>query len=103
MEYMIMEAIEELLNKALELPNGYHCEVYIRNGKLEFSDWLNQNEWTTDNDKPEYIGELRSVTRDEVIELGYENKDIPNNITYEDALGIIGDPLISNLKKENIL
>ena len=98
-----MGEIEELLNKALELPNGYHCEVYIRNGKLQFSDRLNQNEWTTDNDKPEYIGELRSVTREEVIELGYENKDIPNNITYEDALGIIGDPLISNLKKENIL
>lgn len=95
--------IEKLLEKALELPDGYHCEVYVRNGELEFSDWLNENEWTTGTNGKNYCGNIRSITTKEIIEMGYNREDIPDEVSYEDILALIGNPdLLSAIERKEL-
>lgn len=71
--------IQTLVTKALEIPNGWHIEVYVENGKVLFSEMLTSSTWVGKEDSPRehlnsYIGDLHSLTWGE-IEGFYQRKD----------------------------
>ena len=59
--------IENLVCEMLNLPQGWHQEVYVENGEVIFSEPLTQNSWVGKSDAPSeqldsYIGKIESLS-----------------------------------------
>lgn len=71
--------IQDLVTKALQIPNSWHVEVYVENGEVIFSEMLTASTWVGKDDCPSehlasYIGDLHSLSWGE-IEGFYERED----------------------------
>ncbi len=58
--------VETLLKEALNIPNGWHEEVWVEDGFVVFSAPMTQNSWSTkgvmNGTEPNYIGDLDSTS-----------------------------------------
>lgn len=71
-------AIGDLVREMLNLPQGWHEEVYVENGEVVFSTPLTQNSWVGKSDSPSeqldsYVGNINSL--DDLPEGLYKRKD----------------------------
>ena len=71
--------LEDLVKEMLEIPDGFHEEVFIENGKVVFSAPLTQNTWIGKDDCPSehldsYIGSIESISVGDIEGL-YQRKD----------------------------
>lgn len=58
--------IEDLVREMINLPQGWHEEIYVENGEVVFSEPLTQNSWVGKSDSPSeqldsYIGSIESL------------------------------------------
>ena len=59
--------IEDLVREMINLPQGWHEEVYVENGEVIFSEPLTQNSWVGKSNCPSeqlnsYIGSIESLS-----------------------------------------
>lgn len=62
--------LEDLVKEALNIPVGWHEEVYVERGEVVFSMPLTQNSWVGKSDSPSeqldsYIGNLKPIRPDD--------------------------------------
>lgn len=92
--------IGKIIKEAMSLPNGeYHVEVYATRNSITFSETLGQNSWTTKREDASYCGDLMGITISEILDMGYTEKDIPDNIDMDDAISMIGENLYNEIMK----